>query len=276
MTIRLQDWLSVQANKRPEACAAVFQQDSVTYGRLESESNRMARALHAVGCEPGDRVALALPKSIEALIAMFGSLKAGCTYVPLDTSSPVPRIRRILEQCESRCILAVGSTAGLVNHLIEDGAVPASSRIGWLDAGPEGNAGRVDFTRADVKLLPGSPVSTPAGDPAPAHILFTSGSTGMPKGVMITHANVAHFVEWALKYFGMNADDRISCHPPLHFDLSMFDIYGSMACGAELHLLPPELSLLPHRLAAYIRDKQLTQWFSVPSILNHMAKTDVV
>src|SRR5439155_815619 len=70
--------------------------------------------------------------------------------------------------------------------------------------------------------------------------------------------------------------DRISGHPPLHFDLSTFDVFGTFAAGAELHLVPPELNLLPHQLAELIRDARLTQWFSVPSVLNYMAKFEVV
>jgi amino acid adenylation domain-containing protein len=109
-----------------------------------------------------------------------------------------------------------------------------------------------------------------------AHILFTSGSTGTPKGVVITHANVVSFIEWAVPHFGIRPADRVSGHPPLHFDLSTFDIYGAFAAGAELHLVPPELGVDPHRLAALIRDAELTQWFSVPSVLTYMAKFDAV
>ena len=276
MTQRLQDWLTLQAEKHPEACAAVFHPASITYGRLEAESNRLARALIAIGCGAGDRIALLLPKSIEALIAMFGSIKAGCTYVPIDTASPAARIARILEQCESRCMLAVQSTSSLAAELALAGCLPQSTRLGWMDDGPESGSPRIDFTRGDVRLLPASPPPIGGEDPAPAHILFTSGSTGLPKGVVITHANVMRFIEWALPYFGIDASDRMSCHPPLHFDLSMFDVYGAVAAGAELHLLPPELNLLPHRLAAYIRDKKLTHWFSVPSMLHHMAKSGAV
>jgi non-ribosomal peptide synthetase component F len=79
-----------------------------------------------------------------------------------------------------------------------------------------------------------------------------------------------------MKYFGMGSSDRNSGHPPLHFDLSQFDIFGTFAAGAQLHLVPADLSLLPHKIADFIRDSELTQWFSVPSVLNYMARFDVV
>ena len=103
MIARIERWLAVQAEKRPDACAAVFEQCAITYGELEQQSNRLARALTKLGCSAGDRVALLLPKSIEALVAMFGAMKARCIYVPLDTASPAKRLGRILDQCESRC-----------------------------------------------------------------------------------------------------------------------------------------------------------------------------
>lgn len=110
----------------------------------------------------------------------------------------------------------------------------------------------------------------------PVHILFTSGSTGVPKGVIITHDNIVQFLKWATSYFEIAESDRISCHPPLHFDLSMFDIYGSFFTGAELHLVPSQISILPHKVAEFIRRRELTQWFSVPSVLKYMAQFDAV
>jgi non-ribosomal peptide synthetase component F len=93
---------------------------------------------------------------------------------------------------------------------------------------------------------------------------------------VITHANVINFVEWAVPYFGIGPSDRLSCHPPLNFDLSVFDIFGAIAAGAQLHLVPPAMSLLPNKLAEFVRSAGLTQWFSVPSVLSYMAKFDVV
>jgi non-ribosomal peptide synthetase component F len=85
-----------------------------------------------------------------------------------------------------------------------------------------------------------------------------------------------HFLEWATQHFQTDAADRISCHSPLHFDLSTFDIYGTFLAGAQVHLVPPRVSLLPHAVAGFIRRSELTQWFSVPSLLKYMAEFDVV
>jgi amino acid adenylation domain-containing protein len=271
---RLSALLTLQADKRPEAAAVVFRNQATTYGALEQASNRLARALAASGVERGDRVALLLSKSPKALAAMFGTLKADAIYVPIDTASPAARIARILNQCECRCLLAEAGTAGLLNELLKSSGLAAVPRILWMDAGAKVAATTVPWNY--VESLSGSPVETSGGASDPAHILFTSGSTGTPKGVVITHDNVMHFVRWAVSYFGIEPQDRISGHPPLHFDLSTFDIYGTMAAGAQIHLLAPEVSLLPHRLADFIRDSELTQWFSVPSALLPIAKYDVL
>ena len=273
MRKRLQDCLALQADQRPDACAVVFNREATNYQELEQASNRLARALKVAGCNRGDRVALLLPKSPRALIGMFGSLKADCIYVPLDTTSPAARLVRILRSCESRCVLAEQSTSALLSEIIGQGGIEGSARIGWMDEGePTGG----NFCWRDIRGMSDSPVDSQNDETSPVHILFTSGSTGVPKGVVITQSNIIHFIDWAVKYFGFNPSDRISGHPPLHFDLSTFDVYGTVAAGAQIHLLPPELSLLPHRLASFMRDSELTQWFSVPSVLNQMAKVNAV
>jgi amino acid adenylation domain-containing protein len=247
----------------------------LTYGELDARSNQIARQLKAVGLDRGDRVALFMRKSPAAIAALLGIYKADCIYVPLDPSSPATRLVKMLESCESRVILAGGVAPRLIDALLAEEPRARTITVGWLDSAP-GPAHTPSFTKQEVSRHSSRPLDYANGSDDPAHILFTSGSTGTPKGVVITHANVLRFVEWAVGYFEMDGSDRVSAHPPLHFDLSFFDIFGAFAVGAELHLVPAELNMFPNRLADFIRDRRLTQWFSVPSALSYMAQRDVI
>lgn len=266
--------IAEQAEKQPEALAIVSGSDRVTYSALDDTANRIARLLISTGCKPGDRIALLLPKSVPAIAGMLGSLKAGCIYVPMDTSSPASRLEKILNVCEPRCLLASTPSADVVAPLL---AARRSIRLGWFSfEQPKKSVLQSAFTLNDLSSVSGAPVDSGSDVYDAAHILFTSGSTGIPKGVVITHANITYFLEWALSYFGIGPGQRISCQPPLHFDLSTFDVYGTLKAGAGLYLVPPEIGLLPHKVAGFIRRQQLTQWFSVPSVLKFMCQFDVV
>jgi amino acid adenylation domain-containing protein len=171
-------------------------------------------------------------------------------------ASPAARVAKILTAADARLLLVDASAVELVVALRPN--VPVLS---------------VD---EDASAYPAEALDPTVGPDDMAHILFTSGSTGTPKGVVITHRMVTAFVEWAVGHFGTMDDDRVSGHPPLHFDLSTFDVYATLSAGAELHLVPAELSLNPRNLAAMIRERELTQWFAVPSVFTYMAKFDAV
>jgi amino acid adenylation domain-containing protein len=273
----LQHWADNVAQRRPESVALVEHGETMSYGELSVISNQIARTLVESGCAPGDRVCLLMPKSPMAITAILGIYKAECIYVPLDAQNPVARLTKIVQSCQPACILATTETADKLDGILEQGSLRNSVIIGWLDLEQlQRPAHPQDFTMQDVFSCPPAPLVCRSKGDSPAHILFTSGSTGEPKGVVITHSNVITFVDWAVKYFDIQADERLSAHSPLHFDLSVFDIFGAQAAGAELHIVGSEVTLLPHKLAQWMRDSQLTQWFSVPSLLNYMSKFDAV
>ncbi len=158
------------------------------------------------------------------------------------------RLARLLKEAGCKkgdrvCFLIPKSPAAYISML---GILKADCvHVGWM--GADAAAGRnfeVRFSRGDLESCSAAPLDYQNTREDPAHILFTSGSTGTPKGVVITHSNVIHFIDWANRYFGICSSDRLSAHPPLHFDLSTFDMFGAFAAGAELHLAPPTLNLL--------------------------------
>lgn len=274
MSALLQDWVMRQALRRPQATALVCGAQRMTYGALEEASNQLARTLQQAGVRKGDRVCFLMPKSPAALIVMLGVLKTGAMHVPLDPNSPATRLRRIVSSAEPALIIGAGGVAPLLDEVV---AGEKDVAVGWMDAEPpRAEEFRPCFTRADVERASTAPVARVGETGDPAHLLFTSGSTGMPKGVIITHANVIAFVEWAVRHFAVGPGERFSGQTPLHFDLSTYDVFGAIASGAELHFIPPELALLPHKLAAFIREARLTQWFSVPGVLTHLAKSNVL
>jgi amino acid adenylation domain-containing protein len=269
----LHAWVTDAARRRPTARAVIGEDSSLTYGQLEADSNRLAAVLRAHGCRKGDRVAVLMPNSPLAIASLIGALKAGCAYVPLDPSSGIVRTADMLRQCEPRVLLAGGCNPEIVDDLATRDAL-GSAACGWL--GPDDPPRRVDFTLADIGAA--SPDAVP-GDVRPgdlAYILFTSGTTGSPKGVPITHASAYAFIDWAVRHFELGPDDRLSGHTALTFDLSTFDIYATFAAGAELHQVPKRARLLPHEVATFIQERRLTFWFSVPSQMAYVARFDAL
>lgn len=125
----------------------------------------------------------------------------------------------------------------------------------------------LDVLKTATNLLP---TATGMIEEDLAYILYTSGSTGTPKGVMISHRASLTFVNWSYECFQVQARDRVSNHAPLHFDLSIFDIFTTIKAGATVILVPPELSVFPRNLAKFIEQQQITIWYSVPFVLRQL------
>ena len=260
----------------PSATAIVLDDEGMSYGALVSESRRLARILREAGIRPRDRVALMVPKSPAAVIGMHATLEASAAYVPVDLGSPPPRASLVIDSAEPRAVLGAGPAAELLDALAGQGTLDG---VTVISVDPEWSGGdrlSADYGPPDWAGLSDDPLEDQDDPRELAHILFTSGSTGIPKGVQITHGMVSAFVDWAVEQFGTARGERISGHPPLHFDLSTFDIYATLKAGAELHLVPAAANLLPGALASFIRENALDQWFSVPSTLGFMARSGAI
>lgn len=264
--------LTQSAAASPETTAVVFKEQSLSYRELEAQANRMAHALAAQGVARGDRVGILLNKSLESIVSVYGILKAGGIYVPLDPTAPPARLCSIMKHCGVRVLVA--SREHLERVLSEGGeGVQLERAILAGRSGSQEPVAGVGCTGWDaLALAPDSPTGPDGSDAAPAYILHTSGSTGTPKGVVISHLNALTFVEMAAQFFGIGAGDRLANHAPLHFDLSIFDIFCAAKGGGTLVLVPEALSAFPVRLADFLLRERITVWNSVASVLTKLAE----
>lgn len=276
MTEMLHHWVTREANRRPDAPAVVLGEEHLSYGELETLSNQLARALRERGCVRGDRVALLVPQSPLAIVCLLGIYKSDCIYVPLDQAAPAAQLARVIAASGARCLLASASVAPRVRELLAQPGLP-NLRIGWL-GNPDLSQGILPsaFRFSDIVALPGTPLPSAYRAQDAAHIFFAVGDDGETRGVVSTHANVVTGIDWALRHFRINETDRVAGHTTLSQGSSLFDIFASLGAGAELHLVPPEVKLLPGRLAAWIRTSAITQWASASAVLHNMAEFDVV
>ncbi len=254
----LRDVLDEGLRRNPDGTAVREPGAEITYRELNHLANRLARALIQRGVEPGDRVSIWLPKSINAVATMQAVLRVGAAYVPIDPLSPVARARQVIADCmPSLCVTEPERAAAAISPV---------GPVRTLLLG-EGARGFDDSTSAAP--LPPLPVSRDSL----AYILYTSGSTGQPKGVCISQRNALAFIEWALAEVMPSPADRLSSHAPFHFDLSVFDLYAAFASGACVSLIPEGVSFVGQRLVEFVREERITIWYSVPSALMMMMDT---
>lgn len=260
-------FVSSAAERSPDATAVVDRNGSITYGELDAASDRLAARLVELGVGRGDRVGLYLNKSIDAVIALYGVMKAGGAYVPIDPSSKETRAVYIANNCSIDVLVSATNKKHLWSAFGEGGV----SHVVCMDGPGEETAGIVTHGQEWVELA--TPVELPRLISQDlAYILYTSGSTGQPKGVMLTHQNCLSFVKWAVQEFGVTNEDRLSSHAPFHFDLSTFDLYAAAIAGAPVYLVPKSVSLLPVEVKKFIETNQISVWYSVPSILTMLVE----
>ncbi len=252
----IQEYFSGSSQKFPYKIAVNFKDENISFAELDRHSNQLARALKSKGVAKGDRICFCLPKSIDSIRSVLGILKADAVYVPLDATAPRARLGQVIKDAKPIVIICNEQTLELVRG-----------------CGPVFN---LDAERSRVGSESDDALNYENSFSDLAYILYTSGSTGQPKGVMITHANIINATEWAVEELDITSEDKMSQHPPLHFDLSTFDLYCAFKSGATLYLVPEELSLFPGQLLKFIEENKLTIWNSVPSVMVYLSLAGLV
>jgi amino acid adenylation domain-containing protein len=257
---RLDGLLTESASRHPARMAVEDPERRVTvsYADAEAQVADIAEWLRSRGVGAGDRVGVCAQKSAATMLSLLGIMRAGAAYVPVDAAAPVKRQAFIFQDCGVKAIVA---DRGLAPSLQAEMTADRLPVLGSL----EGLAG----LGGELVVLGVSPGDTDdaARDASLSYILYTSGSTGQPKGVIHTHASALSFVDWCSEMFAPGVDDRFSSHAPFHFDLSILDLYVPIKHGAAVVLVGDEAAKNPAKLAQLIAGSQMTAWYSTPSIL---------
>ncbi|MFC4496458.1 amino acid adenylation domain-containing protein [Streptomyces ovatisporus] len=250
-----------QAARTPDRTAVTADDESLTYGRLDRQANRLARLLAARGAGPGRLVALALPRTAALPVALLAVLKTGAAYLPLDPGYPAERIAMMVDDARPAVLLTDAATAA-----------------GPLPEGPERIVLGSPAVRDALAALPETPLTlSDRTAPRPedtAYVIYTSGSTGRPKGVLIPHRNVVRLFSTARPVIGFGPDDVWTLLHSYAFDFSVWEIWGPLLHGGRLVVVPQDTVRTPARLLRLLARERVTVLSQTPSALQQLIRTD--
>ena len=259
------DWLDETAQRRPAAPAFRSQDQEVNYGELQKRSRQIGSFL--AGKIPSQQgVLVFMEKGPLCLCAMMGIVRAGCFYTPIDPAMPKERMILILSVLQPACIVSSVKYADKARELAAAG--PLESTYGQ----------EIQIPVFTVEEMPGeicedalAAIRKKHLDHDLLYVLFTSGSTGLPKGVAITHRSVIDFIDWTTSALPVDEDCVFGNQAPLYFDNSVLDIYTSIRIGACVDFIPASLFSFPGKLVRYMLEQGINTVFWVPSALANLA-----
>jgi len=237
-----------QADRTPDAYAAIYEDEKLTYRELDQRANQLARYLQQHGVRAETMVGIYMERSIETVIALFAVLKAGGAYVPLDPAYPMERVLMMLEDSQVPVLLTEERFEDRLPEL--DAAVLCVDRDWSLVAQESTERVQSDVTPSNL-----------------SYVIFTSGSTGRPKGVMIEHYGIVNRMMFLQETYPLSTADRVLHKTPLAFDLSVFEFFWPVTSGAALVVTKPDAVQDSAYMVELIQKEQVTTMFYVPSML---------
>jgi len=251
------------AERTPDSVALVCRGDELTYGELYRRANALAHRLVSLGVARGDRIGIYADKTLDAAVAIYGIMKSSACYVPLDPRAPLVRVRQIVSSCDMAGIVTDAAHVAKLEELHGEGS---SLRFAVGPSSADIDVPVIGWDSLDLSDG-GAPPDTGVMEQDLAYVLYTSGSTGVPKGIMHTHRSALSWAEVAASTYGFNPDDRLSNHAPLHFDLSTLDYFAAAVAGSTTVVIPDEYTKLPASLSKLMSDEKLTVFYCVPFAL---------
>jgi amino acid adenylation domain-containing protein len=250
--VALPELFEAQVARTPDAPAVISGGITLSYGQLNVRANRLARHLVTLGAGPGRLVAVAMPRSADLMVAVLGVLKSGAAYLPADPAYPADRIRFMLAESGPVAVLTTAEVAATL-----PGGLPLVELDDPVTAGVLAGLGGKDPPSA-------------AGPRDVAYVVYTSGSTGRPKGVMVEHAGVVSLACWAASAFAGAELSRVLASTSLSFDVSVFEMFGTLCAGGCLEVVPNLLELADRGAAEPWRGSLIS---AVPSALAQVLAT---
>ncbi|BBG30329.1 non-ribosomal peptide synthetase modules [Zymobacter palmae] len=250
----LHELFEQQAAERPEAVAVCCDGDTVSYGQLNAQANRLAHALVTQGVTPDSRVAIALERGTSLPLAILATLKAGGSYVPLDPHYPQQRLRYILDDSAPEVLITTRDLLPLLGDLDDALTVMLLDDEAWQRQPSE-------------NLAPAALGLTPRHL---AYIIYTSGSTGQPKGVMVEHRNVTRLLASTDEAFAFGPDGVWTLFHSYAFDFSVWELWGALAYGGRLVVVPALTARSPDAFYQLLCDQQVTVLNQTPSAFRQL------
>ena len=216
--------------------AAIFDQGrELSYSQFHTAIRSMADTLIRASVRPGDRVGLYLDNSIEAYVSLYAIAGMGCTYVPLPTQDPTVRLREVIKDADLSAIVCLHEQQITVGQLIRD----SKPSVQTITVSQEVAPPSLSMSMSDDDWI-----QDQSANDVPVYILYTSGSTGVPKGVAISRSNVRCFNSWAADYLKIGPSDRFLAHPRITFDLSVINLFLPFLCGASVVILRGQAQMM--------------------------------